>query len=224
MKRCTKCKEEKPFDCFHKDIKTKGGYSPTCKECRKSQYKLKPNMELPKLPEGCILICELPGLHDYVGYAIGRNQKVYGCLKSRWGHIDYEKEWREIATRVGRPGYRYCILRSLGSNKTMKIHRLVGMAFVPNPNNYDQINHIDGDKLNNDPPNLQWCTPKENVRHAWATGLCKRTTGERHWNCTTTDAQVVDIKNMRSEKYTMQKIADTLGLSKHAVQYAIEKR
>lgn len=60
-----------------------------------------------------------------------------------------------------------------GKPKRMLVHRLVGMAFIPNPDGKPQINHIDGNPSNNHASNLEWCTGKENVRHAWETGLCK---------------------------------------------------
>ena len=52
-----------------------------------------------------------------------------------------------------------------------KVHRLVAMAFIPNPDNLPEINHIDGDRSNNQVSNLEWCTRKYNCQHAWQTGL-----------------------------------------------------
>lgn len=57
--------------------------------------------------------------------------------------------------------------------KPARIHRLVAEAYIPNPNNYEQVNHKDGNKENNSVINLEWCSATENVRHAWASGLCE---------------------------------------------------
>lgn len=54
-----------------------------------------------------------------------------------------------------------------------QLHRLIAQAFIPNPNNLDEINHIDGNPLNNSIENLEWCTHQYNIQHAWNNGLFK---------------------------------------------------
>lgn len=62
-------------------------------------------------------------------------------------------------------GYRSCRLYDTQGSHNCYVHRLVALAFVPNPNNYPEVNHIDEDKTNNCVSNLEWCTKSHNVNY-----------------------------------------------------------
>lgn len=78
-----------------------------------------------------------------------------------------------IKQQINHKGYAVVTLgnRKSGNKKTMFVHRLVAKAFIPNPKNLPQINHIDGNKLNNRIENLEWCDNSYNQIHAYKTGL-----------------------------------------------------
>lgn len=61
--------------------------------------------------------------------------------------------------------------RNGNRRKSYLVHRLVAKAFIPNPKNKEEVNHIDGNKQNNIYTNLEWTTKQENINHAWRTGL-----------------------------------------------------
>lgn len=68
-------------------------------------------------------------------------------------------------------GYLVITLYKDNKGKTLTIHRLVAQAFIPNPDNKPQVNHIDGNKTNNNITNLEWVTAKENIRHIIGLGF-----------------------------------------------------
>lgn len=79
----------------------------------------------------------------------------------------------KIRGRIRKPsisydGYAEVHLQKSDSNKSYyaRVHRLVASAFIPNPNNLPQVNHKDGNKLNNKVDNLEWVTAEDNTRHA----------------------------------------------------------
>ena len=72
-------------------------------------------------------------------------------------------------------GYLIVSLCKNGTSKNFRINRLVAQAFIPNPNNYPCVNHIDGNKQNNYAENLEWVTYSENEKHAYQNKLKKPT-------------------------------------------------
>lgn len=147
--------------------------------------------------------------------------KGYGdIVKEVWkglvyGGKDYS-EWIDVSNlgRVRNPktgtirrqnllktGY-YFVSFSMGSrdkNKTFRVHKGLAEVFIPNPKNKSQVNHIDGNKLNNDLKNLEWATNQENIRHAHKIGLVDPSAWDRHSSAKLTDEQVLFIrKNYKS--------------------------
>lgn len=88
------------------------------------------------------------------------------------------KKGKILSQSITSKGYLNCGITHDGKTKTMRVHRLVAETFIPNTENKPQVNHIDGNKINNSVNNLEWNTSTENVRHAWRTGLQKEKTNE----------------------------------------------
>ena len=83
-------------------------------------------------------------------------------------------EWREVGKcNTSYNNYILIWVNDNGKRRNIPAHRLIATAFIPNPENKPQVNHIDGNKHNNAVSNLEWVTRSENCRHAFRTGLYK---------------------------------------------------
>ena len=77
-----------------------------------------------------------------------------------------ENSVRELKPHIDKLGYKHFTLMQMGKIKVVLAHRLVAEAFIPNPENKPNVNHIDFNPSNNNVENLEWVTQKENVRHS----------------------------------------------------------
>ena len=96
---------------------------------------------------------------------IVKNSGVHG------GYVKLKERILKPRENKKRNGYYEISLKKDGIEKRFKVHRLVAIAFIPNPNNKPEVNHIDGNKSNNSASNLEWVSSKENKEHAWKIGL-----------------------------------------------------
>ena len=94
------------------------------------------------------------------------------------GRMDNRKG-KQLKPKIDKYGYETVVLTKNGSRKNFTVHKLVAWTFIPNPENKPQINHKDGNKLNNRVSNLEWVTEKENQIHKWKNGLANYNRDER---------------------------------------------
>lgn len=87
---------------------------------------------------------------DVLGYEGLYQVSSYGRVRNRHG--------KEMSQFYDKDGYKVVVLNHNYKRKYRKVHRLVGIAFIDNPNNYPSINHKDENKNNNNVENLEWCT------------------------------------------------------------------
>jgi predicted XRE-type DNA-binding protein len=93
-------------------------------------------------------------------------------------------------------GYLYVNLYKNGKIKRFSIHRLVALTFIPNPNNYSQVNHKNDIKDKNYIKNLKWGTQKQNVHDAIKNGIFSM--GEKHYIAKLSNKQIIEIRKMWS--------------------------
>lgn len=129
-------------------------------------------------------------------------------------------------------GYKVVCFRRNGKKENFRVHRLIGEAFIDNQDNKPFINHIDGDKSNNDISNLEWCTAKENANHAYEFGLKEASNpnknglkqGSKHHNSKLTEKEVKFMReNSRKNggSFKNAELAKLFGITKANVSHIV---
>lgn len=108
-----------------------------------------------------------------------------GRVKNKYNKI--------LHTNISTQGYEEICLCVNYKRYYKRVHRLVAEAFLLNPNNYPCVNHINGNKLDNNVSNLEWCTVAHNTQHSYEHGYQRGKSG----NCKLTDEQVILIRRLR---------------------------
>ena len=150
---------------------------------------------------------------DYEGYYITTDGRVWS-----------EKSKKFLSQFPHKNGYLLCDLYHDGKRKQHKIHRLVALTFIPNPENKPQVNHIDGNKANNHIDNLEWASAKENTKHAWDSGLANSISGVRRTDSKLSEEDVKYIRENyvpKSKEFGCRALAKKFNVSPPAISNVV---
>lgn len=142
----------------------------------------------------------MENIEGYEGlYKIDINGNVFSVKRKK-----YLKPWKDSR------GYLLVYIYKNRNGTLCRVSRLVALTYLSNPNNYPQINHIDGIKTNNNISNLEWCSSFQNLKHAFRMGL-KNHKGILHPRHKLTENQVREIRDLKG-KEKLKETAKSYGL------------
>ena len=126
---------------------------------------------------------EVVGYEEY--YRVSNLGNVYSLISNK-----------QLSPAKNASGYMQLTLKG---GKSVRVHRLVAEAFIPNPNNYPEVNHIDCNKINNKLENLEWVTPSMNIQHNVKMENRPNQKGSTNWNSKLTEEDVIEIRKLKGK-------------------------
>lgn len=143
----------------------------------------------------------------------GRLKTVKKTVRTKSNGRHPRKE-RILNPTINQKGYYHTSLHREASVKWFTIHRLVAQAFIPNPENKPQVNHIDSTPLNNNVENLEWCTHGENMKHGFLYGR-KTQKGEKNNQAKITREIAEKVRELYAEgNLTQWQVGEVFGLAR----------
>jgi hypothetical protein len=166
-------------------------------------------------------ICEewrsIPEFSGYDVSSLGRVRSTDRFSGKRRGLV----KGKELVQTPNKRGYPEVRLFKNSKSTAKVVHRLVAKAFIPNDENKLQVNHIDGNKLNNKTSNLEWMNNSENQKHAYSLGLQPNRAGEGNGRSVLTDEKVTTIKELYNSGKTAKEVSEILEVSLYTVRAII---
>lgn len=121
---------------------------------------------------------------------------------------------RVLSVRINKRGYAVVDISDQQRRRGRVVHKVVAEAFIgPAPSIKHEVNHLDGNKLNNCVENLEWCTPKENSQHAYDTGLKVPMRGTQHSTAKLDEQKVREVRTLLAHGMSQRAIARIFGVT-----------
>ena len=136
----------------------------------------------------------------------------------RLGNVYNKKSEKRLKNILTSGGYYRVQISIKSKSISLSVHRLVALAFIPNPENKPDVNHKDGDKSHNYVENLEWATKSENVKHAFAHGL-NSNAGEMNPKSKLTEKDVIKIWNDIRKGMNFTTIGNKYSVSKATISH-----
>lgn len=158
------------------------------------------------------------GWYEVSNYGRVKSYKAGGPRKT------FSETPRILKLKCRNDGYVDISLSRNNNRKTCSVHRLVAEAFIPNPENKPEVNHLDCNRANNFYLNLKWSTPKENVAHSILKGD-RNVAEENNPNSKLSKEDVLKIRRKYNQGGTTYiDLADMYGVTKGQIGHIINKR
>ncbi len=117
---------------------------------------------------------------------------------------------------ISSTGYYMISISKINKSKPHRVHRLLANNYIDNPENLKEVNHLDGNKLNNNLSNLEWCSHLGNMKHAFSTGLANNT-GSKNGMSKLKEKSILEIKEKLKQGMSQYKISKQYGVSRSAI-------
>ena len=133
---------------------------------------------------------------------------------SNIGDIRNKTTNKILSPYTDKDGYKHVTISINGKNHHLSIHRAVAIAFIPNPENKPQVNHINGVKSINVVNNLEWATNSENTKHAFDTGLKHSIIGSNNVLSIYTDKDIKKVCQLLEKGMSNKEISKKTGVNR----------
>ena len=168
----------------------------------------------------------LPIFSDY--YLISKEGKIIRKQRAvikKNGVINILKEM-EMKFSSSKNIYPSISISVNGKTKRVYVHRMLAIAFIPNPENKPEVNHKNGNRKDFNLDNLKWVTPKENVNHAIDTGLSYHVKGEESGNSKLTERKVLAIRRLHriNPSFNRRGLSRKIGITHQNISDIVNKK